>query len=157
MALPGPWLTAGAGRACIPLPTSFPSISGLLHMEGFDSQAAPQTQGHPPAPPSRGSAHRGAARQPRLWQSAAAFPKDSYFFFSSSIKSRSDSIRVERREAGNNACSTGWEGKASSVMPQRTRRCPGEPGTEWLQQLGSGGTQGSEVWVGAAGLPPKLL
>ncbi|XP_050571705.1 inner centromere protein-like [Cygnus atratus] len=68
-------------------------------------------------------AHRArhrAAPQPALRPSAAAaaFPKDSYFFFffffPSSIKGWSDSIRVERREAGNNACSTGWEGKGAA-------------------------------------------
>lgn len=89
---------SGAGRVCVPLPTSLLSSPG--HMAGGLAARQPPAPGIPPGTPRRGSAHGGAALQPRLRQSAAASPKDSYFFFSSSIKGRSDSIRAERREEG---------------------------------------------------------
>lgn len=73
---------------------------------------------------------------PLLWGSsaaqAAAFSKDSYFFFSSSIKGRSDSIRVERRERGTMPTQQAGRGGTAAVRcPRGHSEVPGSGRSSW--------------------------
>lgn len=151
LALPGPGSPPELGvRSSAHIPPAQPQAAA---QGGLDSWQPADTRG-PSCSPRRGSAHPGTAPQPRLWQSTAAFPKDSYFFFSSSIKGQSDSIRVERWEDGTMPARQAGRGRQRRDALEDTALSRGA-GTGRLQQWGLGVLLGPPSSGNSPGLLPS--